>query len=171
MALPSNLKIVGHATFDKLNPLQYRYRLLRWWSWGPKATFVMLNPSIADAELNDHTIVKCMNFAYGWGYSGIRVVNLYALRSTDPKNLWKVDQPIGRFNDRYLVEAARSAEYEDAPLIAAWGNNAQPARVRQVMKLVPAMKRMQCFGVTGKGMPMHPLRLSYSTKLQPWGDR
>ena len=42
---------------------RYRYALWRKWSdMGPLATFLMLNPSTADASENDATIRKCI----GW---------------------------------------------------------------------------------------------------------
>lgn len=43
---------------------RYRYTLDREWEGtGYRAWFVMLNPSTADAELDDPTIRRCMGFA------------------------------------------------------------------------------------------------------------
>jgi len=79
---------------------QYRYWLLRRWSNRPLATFVMLNPSTADANSDDATIRKCMGFADAWGLGGIWVVNLFALRSTNPYGL--VSDEVGR---RYALDS------------------------------------------------------------------
>lgn len=65
----------------------YRYLLTRDWGEGPRATFVLLNPSTADEFVNDPTISKCIRFAKRWGLGGLNFVNVYALRSTDPKGL------------------------------------------------------------------------------------
>lgn len=47
----------------------YRYSLTRVWSDRlPRISFIMLNPSTADAIENDPTINCCINFADNWGY-------------------------------------------------------------------------------------------------------
>lgn len=54
----------------------YRYLLRRAWDESlPTALFVMLNPSTADAEVDDPTIRRCMGFARSWGMGSIEVVN------------------------------------------------------------------------------------------------
>ena len=62
---------------------QYRYELRR--IWQPKkglVCWVMLNPSIADANIDDPTIRRCIGYTAKWGYGGRVVVNLFALRAT-----------------------------------------------------------------------------------------
>src|SRR5689334_16488446 len=66
---------------------RYRYSLHRWWGAGERLYFVMLNPSTADAEVDDPTIRRCMGFARTLGFDGIGVVNLYAFRATKPADL------------------------------------------------------------------------------------
>ena len=47
---------------------KYRYVLTRQVRPGPKiATFIMLNPSTADATQDDPTIRRCIGFARQWG--------------------------------------------------------------------------------------------------------
>ena len=41
-----------------------------WREWEANAsriTFIILNPSRADAEMNEPTIRRCLNFDRGWG--------------------------------------------------------------------------------------------------------
>jgi hypothetical protein len=148
----------------------YRYWLTRSWSNAVPATFIMLNPSTADAFKDDRTIVRCVDFARAWGYGGIRVVNLYAYRATDPHELSQALDPIGPENDRHLRFAARLARLCHAPLIAAWGCHAQPSRVEEVMSF-PNMNRLVALGITKDGHPRHPLYLHHDSKLQPWKPR
>lgn len=97
---------------------RYRYALHRWWGHGTTLGFIMLNPSTADADIDDPTIRRCMGFARDFGYDGIRVFNLYAYRATKPADLWKADEPTGGDrNDDLLREVLRQAKHQ--PVIAA----------------------------------------------------
>jgi hypothetical protein len=146
---------------------RYRYTLGRQWGDGPLVTFVMLNPSTADAEMDDPTIRRCLGFARSWGAGALHVVNLYALRSTDPAALWVVPDPVGPDNDRHLAQHAHLAVRDGAPIVAAWGANARQDRVAAVRAL-PGMDRLQCLGVTKDGAPRHPLYLPAIAEPRPW---
>ena len=131
----------------------YRYRLGRRWSDGPAVMFLMLNPSVADAEQPDPTMTRCVNYAKAWGYPALVIGNLFALRSTDPKALYRAADPIGPDNDRHLVETAAEAGL----IIGAWGNNGlHMGRDVAVRRLIPGMKAL---AFTGLGQPGHPLYL------------
>lgn len=62
----------------------YRWLLGRQWSFKEPVTterlvcWIMLNPSTADAEMDDPTIRRCISFSQAWGYDGLTVVNAYA---------------------------------------------------------------------------------------------
>lgn len=63
---------------------RYSYSLERVWDKGGYKNlclFIMLNPSTADAHIDDPTIRRCIGFAKSWGYGGILVGNLYAFRA------------------------------------------------------------------------------------------
>lgn len=150
---------------------QYRYLLTR----PPEsmladrgtALFIMLNPSTADAELDDPTIRRCRGFARDWGCSGITVANLYAFRATNPAELLKQADPIGPDNDAQLRALAR--EYGEA--ICAWGANAKPERVEQVVQIFRnAGARLWCLGTTKSGAPRHPLYVKASQPLVAWPE-
>lgn len=137
---------------------RYRYGLVRRWSEEKAfATFIMLNPSIADAEVDDPTIRRCMGFAQRWGMGALHVLNLYALRSPYPTDLWKADDPVGPDNDAYLLRHAQSAQMMGWPMVAAWGNNAKPDRVERVVNMPWVNSTLTCLGTTMSGAPKHPL--------------
>lgn len=147
---------------------RYRYRLGRAWDDSlPAATFVMLNPSTADAAVDDPTIRRCLGFARAWGCGSLLVVNLYAWRATNPAELAVADDPVGPGNDDFIAGAAAVAAYDRAPLVAAWGANARPERVAQVIAL-PGMDRLTALALTKAGQPRHPLYLKADLKPQPW---
>ena len=148
------------------NDGRYRYRLTREWDASTtKMTFVMLNPSTADETVDDPTIRRCVSFAQRSAFGGIEVVNLYALRSTDPKVLRRAIDPVGPDNDRQLAETFERA----TTIVVAWGAGAEPARVRQVKKLLGDRETVWCLGVTADGSPRHPLYLRSDAPLSPWG--
>src|SRR5262249_44998661 len=76
---------------------RYRYYLCRKLAGGGGrvATFIMLNPSTADAERDDSTIRKCVGFGRRWGCGQLHVVNLFGLRATQPTELRTVGNPVG----------------------------------------------------------------------------
>src|SRR5450755_1416997 len=87
----------------------YRYRLTRTWgSSGSHAVWVMLNPSTADALADDPTIRRCTGFSRALGLDGLVVVNLFALRATEPRELRRHPEPAGPANDWFIQEAAKS---------------------------------------------------------------
>ena len=99
---------------------KYRYQLWRIWDDSlPKVLFIMLNPSTANHEHDDPTIRRCTGFAHGWGCGGLYVGNLFAYRSTDPKRLRKVENPVGDENNKYLLEMTAKTDL----IVIAWGSN------------------------------------------------
>lgn len=145
---------------------RYRYRLTRTWDPArPTATFLMLNPSTADALVDDPTIVRCCNFARSWGMGGLLVVNLYAYRATNPTDLWTVSDPVGPDNDQHLRQAFASAEAKEAPVVAAWGVNAKPERVADVAEFAGPLLAL---GLTKAGQPRHPLFMPKDARPTRW---
>lgn len=147
----------------------FRYQLTRQWNRSNHPallTVVMLNPSTADNFRDDPTIRRCMSFANAAGADGLRVVNLFALRSTDPAALKRALDPIGPENDRHLLEAARSSTI----MVAAWGAHAFARdRADHVFQLLcDAGMTLQCWGTTKDGHPRHPLYVHGSEALRPW---
>lgn len=139
---------------------EYRYRLSRTWGSAKPLTFIMLNPSTADADVDDPTIRRCMGFAEREGAGGIVVVNLYALRATNPQDLWQHPDPIGPGNDRHIKEAVKHSNR----VICAWGSNAPCGRVDYVRRQILGERPVRCLGTTKHGAPKHPL---YLRKDQP----
>ena len=149
---------------------RYRYLLRRRVGESSRrALFVMLNPSKADEKRNDATIRRCIGFARGWGFGILEVVNLFALMSTDPKALLKAKDPVGPDNDA----AIRAALEVTDTVVLAWGNHAldHEERAATVTEMAQKTARPYCLGLTVKGAPRHPLRLSKTATLEPFHER
>lgn len=145
----------------------YRYTLDWVWDAGlPVALFIMLNPSTADATEDDPTIRRCRTFAKREGCGGLTVVNLFALRATNPDALTKHQDPIGPGNDTYILRALRR---DPEVVIAAWGAHlfARP-RVAAVAAILAPVWQVNCLGTTKGGDPRHPLYVRGDTPLVAW---
>lgn len=137
---------------------QYRYRLTRSWDAGHRPlVFVMLNPSKADATVDDPTITRCIGFARSADAGGIDVVNLFAFRATNPDDMARAAEPVGEENDLHL----RRATEDGFRTVVAWGAGVPKRygpRVREVLRVLRlAGKPLWCLGVTKDGHPRHPL--------------
>lgn len=145
---------------------RYRYRLERRWADAPPLTFVMLNPSTADADVDDPTIRRCMGFARREGAGGIVVVNLWALRATNPKELRTAADPYGA-NWAFLREAIEAPGRK----VAAWGAWAGPNNSSLsylVADVYRAQRQLMCLGKTKAGAPRHPLYVRADVPLEVW---
>jgi len=143
---------------------KYRYLLRRTWDYTkPRALYVMLNPSTADAEVDDATIRSCVRLARSLGYGSFEVVNLFGLRSTDPDILCGLDADIGDRND---VIAHAAIERCDV-CICAWGaHRAAEIRADYMVSMIrQARPAAYCFGRTKSGAPKHPLYIKSGTPL------
>lgn len=148
-----------------------RYLLVRMWESVAPMTWIMLNPSTADAFADDPTIKRCMAFARREGCGGINVVNLFAHRSPDPAALRQAADPVGPANDSAIEVYAWDASL----VVAAWGNGGVlNGRAREVgQRLAAAGVQLRCLGVTKDGHPKHPLargreRVPDDAPLIPW---
>lgn len=137
------------ASFSRC--MTYRYSLTRRWSVGSTLLVVGLNPSTADAQIDDPTVRRCVGFAKSWGFSNLIMANLFAYRSTDPTLLAEVDDPVGPMNDRSLKKLVELTDL----LLVAWGTRGEMlGRDEQVLSWLP---RPYCLGTTTAGFPRHPL--------------
>jgi hypothetical protein len=145
---------------------KYRYTLTRTWSEERgRVLFIMLNPSTADADKDDNTIRRCIAFARAWGYGGIEVVNLYALRAINPGNLLCHPDPVGPRNDDAICAALTRADL----VVVAWGASYLKIKERErnceVLHLIRSYfnaldheaSKPKCLNLTKEGHPQHPL--------------
>jgi len=160
------MNIKRNALFDQTK--KYRYLLTRKWADGnEKITWIMLNPSTADAFKDDPTIRRCIGFSQKWGASNLDIVNLFAYRSTDPRKLYKIDDPIGAKNDEIILNSTKNAK----KIIIAWGNHGilydrdkyvLSNLLKEYSNKIYILKRLK------SGQPGHPLYIPYNTKLMLW---
>lgn len=168
--------------------LDDNHRLWLGRSWGAEGEgfpmiWVMLNPSLADAERDDKTVRKCISFAKARGASGLAIVNLFTFISPDPPTLNAAfrdgEALVHPGANGYIDSALQLAHEHRQPVIAAWGafrpnrlfGTIKDHRIGYVVERAREMgvtfERLQVPGRSGSE-PGHPGRLAYSTPFIPW---
>lgn len=179
--------ISKHATISACG--KYRYLLSREWrdpenrdprhwrnlgkdgagnDWEEPKTclFVMLNPSIADASIDDPTIRCCVGFARRLKYERLKVVNLFAWRATSPRDILRMTfaagpDPVGVANQEHIDMAVADAGL----IICAWGNHGSHLQQDETVRGWMAHRPQCALGFTKNGSPAHPLYLPTDAKL------
>jgi len=142
--------------------------------------FIGLNPSRANSQYNDPTMLRLLGFCRKWGYGQLRVVNLFARVSITPSVLLKCKDPIGERNNQYLSKCLKEwSSYLHFDLWLGWGNSGSSFnRNQQVIELIYKYYKRRLLkssnatgpmglGLSRQGQPLHPLYRSYSERLMP----
>lgn len=160
--------MIRHAKISDCG--KYRYSLSRYWDReaAQLAVFVMLNPSTADDKVDDPTIRKCSSYAQRWSCGSLTVVNLFAYRATDPRDLKAAlnrgEDIIGPENDKTIRDALRGGGGRKV-VVAAWGAN-PIARERARSLLRASIATFYTLQVNNDGSPAHPLYLKNNARLE-----
>lgn len=155
-----------------------RFTLRRAWGPGPTILWCGLNPSNADGQRDDPTMLREIGFSYRWGYGSLTKVNIYPYITSQPKILKKwLKHGDGSMNwmentTRVLKEIDRADT-----IVAAWGAGVERDTVDDFMismfwdrKDEPKWK---CLGMNADGSPIHTLargvhRVKDDAKLIDW---
>lgn len=150
----------------------YRYSV--WYMWDTTLApllAVMLNPSTATHLRLDPTLTGMSRRAQRWGYGSLVVMNLFALRSTDPKALYSHPDPVGPLNDIILKLVMGGMLFEGGSLFAGWGahgtylnRHVEFARLAREV----GVERVHCLHTTKDNQPGHPLYLKQDAALSEW---
>ena len=143
---------------------RYRYVLDRKWTDGPICVFVGLNPSTATAGCDDATVRRCAALAKTWGFSGMTMANLFAVRCRHPQILSTHQDPVGPENDRFLLPAIEQAH----TAVAMWGNHGLKSyglSAQRDQDILALRDDWQCVGITKRGAPRHTLYIASTSTL------
>lgn len=163
-----NFLINGKAQFSSC--MVYRYSLERKWIV-PRMSkrlcaFIMLNPSTADAEVDDPTTRRCMTFARQTGHDRYAAVNLFAYRAARPADMIAAKEPVGIQNDYWIRHFVGKAKAQGT-VVCAWGTHGiHMERDKVVLSLLIRMGvKPLCLRVTKDGYPEHPLYIPAPWRL------
>lgn len=166
---------------DANGTAQCRPILYRCWN-GSRLVFawLMTNPSVADASIDDPTCGRTVTTTDSEGGGTALLGNMWSHRTPYPEDLWRaiaagrVTEDIIRANERTLELLGAAADR----LVVAFG--AEPLRrfPDHCRRMLSAFTRhnsspLLCLGTTDDGMPLHPLArgkhaIRKGTPLRPW---
>jgi len=139
----------------------YRYMLWRIWDTDRSDLMIVgLNPSTADAQKDDPTIRRCIQFARDLGFGGVYIANLFAYKATLPSNLFKATDPVGPLNNFFLSEFKNLV----STVLVAWGNHG--VFLEQNQRVLKLFENPYCLKINKSGEPAHPLYLKKSETLK-----
>lgn len=132
----------------------YSYRLWRTWDESkPLVAFIMLNPSTDDETEDDPTIRRCIGYADDWGFGSLIVGNLFALRATDPQELYQHPRTGRSTKRRAPCRARRREQRSDSRSV---GRPRRPPRPRERGAEI-IISPLYAHDTTKEGQPVHPL--------------
>lgn len=130
--------------------------------------WVGVNPSKADAMIDDATVRKWYGFSRVLGANTFVVGNLFTRRATDVRELRYVDDHRHEENNVALRAMIAASD----ALFPCWGSlgklpkDLRPRADEVMQMLLDSGKLVCCLGYTKDGQPRHPLMLSYNTRFE-----
>ncbi len=152
--------VMGGATISPCG--RYRRELVRWKekasARGGYVLWVGMNPSTADASVDDPTCRREWNYTCAWGYGQYIKMNIGDYRATNPRDLPADGSAVAPGNLEAIIANAISAER----IIIAHGNPPKPLAkaARDLFNMLlesRASDRVYCLGLTAQQWPRHPL--------------
>lgn len=159
----------GDATFSADG--RYRQLMRRW--LGPQfperyILFIGMNPSTADASVNDPTCAREWTFARREGFVAMVKANVGDYRATDPKMLLAPGVVASSAENLPAIRQAAAG----AGMVVLCHGKLNKALAPAGRALVEALRAdgmtLWSFGTNGDGSPKHPLYLRADTPLQPF---
>ena len=142
------------AVFSKNR--KYRYFLGRELNGGEGSVmFLMLNPSVANAERHDKTVSWCIDFAEKFGFHWLYVTNLSPrcdIKSPDLRHAGPESKKVWKKNLSWIRKVARESDL----IVAAYGNDGSlENRAKRVLNVLSEYD-IHCLQENATGHPRHP---------------
>lgn len=141
---------------------------------GKVVAFFGINPSTADASLDDATVRKWTGFCRRWGVGRFIVGNVFSYRATDVRQLDIANRNHIKVQGAEHWQHLHAIINEADVLVPCWGDSKKVDRnlrplIGDLMSVIAhSGKPFLNFGLTSGGDPKHPLMLGYNTQLVPW---
>ena len=164
--LPLQEGVTGSAVFSEDG--KYRPVLRRSWGAGKGILWIGMNPSTADAEVDDPTVRREIVFSHRWGFGSYVKCNVVDYRATHPSML--VEGGVAARSPENLPCILSEAAKADV-VVLAFGVLPKPL-IGMVDETVAALRDagvdLFVLGLTKDGYPRHPLYMRADSELQPF---
>ncbi len=130
--------------------------------------FILLNPSTADEVKDDPTVAKCRRYAKSWGFGEVIILNAFAFRATDPKNMRSHLDPVGPGNDRVIYDTVDHIVNRGGKIVCGWGNHGLHLERGSVLRQLLHSFSLSAFPITKQKQPGHPLYLKSTIVPESW---
>ncbi len=85
--------------------------------------FIGLNPSLSDEVFLDNTTKKIIKISKNNNYGKVKLINLFALISSKPEQLFNHKNPVGYLNNNHIYKNLKHwSENKNCDLWLGWGN-------------------------------------------------
>lgn len=133
-----------------------------------------INPSTATPEKLDPTLIRVQGYANRHEYGAWYMLNIYPQRTTNPKDMdtdddYKIE--IHNQNLKHIEELLKTID--NADIWCAWGSIIDDKKrtflsdllfgndeIQGIISLLKDKFPLKAYGITSKGNPRHPLRIS-----------
>lgn len=128
-----------------------------------------LNPSTANESSLDPTSRNIQTIANNNGFDGWWLVNLYPLRTSNPKKLPKIaDKELMMKNQKFIEKLIIDPKYNICKVLCCWGNNIEnhlylEEQARIIKNKID--KQLYSIGKTMNGNPYHPAPMTVNRYL------
>ena len=128
-----------------------------------------LNPSTANESSLDPTSRNIQTIANNNGFDGWWLVNLYPLRTSNPKKLPKIaDKELMMKNQKFIEKLIIDPKYNICKVLCCWGNNIEnhlylEEQARIIKNKID--KQLYSIGKTMNGNPYHPAPMTVNKYL------
>ena len=149
----------------------WRYELRRVWDDSlPPLVMGALNPSKADALIDDPTAIRVWRRGERLGCGSIIMWNLGAGRATDPADWMRMPDPIGPENDDHIRRILTECRDRNGIAVVGWGAGGGHRSRDKIACLIAKEVGVtfKCLGATKWGQPRHPLYIANDQPLVDW---
>lgn len=130
----------------------------------PYCVFLGLNPSVANEEINDPTITRCMKWTKNMHETAMYMLNIFSMISTDPY-VMKIDREPNREENDLIIKNLTHHQNAKIIILCCGTHGKYLDRLSKISYLLKDVN-LYCFGKNLDGTPKHPLYLSYKTSLK-----